>query len=92
LALAAFYAVIDIGQRRAWAFPLIVIGMNSIAAYCMEGLLGDFIRAALLRHLGSAPFTAFGAAYEPAVLGAGVVLVFWLILFWMYRRTIFLRV
>ena len=92
LALAAFYAVIDIGQRRAWAFPLIVVGMNSIAAYCMDGLLGDFIRAALLRHLGSAPFTAFGAAYEPAVLGAGVVLVFWLILFWMYRRTIFLRV
>ncbi len=92
LALAAFYAVIDIGHRRAWAFPLIVVGMNSITAYCMEGLLGDFIRAALVRHLGSGFFNVFGAAYEPAVTGVCVVLVLWLILFWMYRRKIFLHV
>ncbi|MDB6019369.1 MAG: hypothetical protein JWR19_3858, partial [Pedosphaera sp.] len=32
------------------------------------------------------------STYEPLLLGAGVMLVEWLILWWMYRRKIFLRV
>jgi hypothetical protein len=31
LLLAIFYALIDVRRWRAWAFPLVVIGMNSIA-------------------------------------------------------------
>jgi predicted acyltransferase len=92
LMLAGFYALIDIGQRRAWAFPLVVIGMNSIAAYCMDWLFAGFIGAALKRHLSDGFFKMFGEAYEPLVLGAGVLLALWLILFWMYRRKLFLRI
>ena len=33
LFLAAFCWVIDVKGFRKWAFPLVVIGMNSIAAY-----------------------------------------------------------
>ena len=43
LFLAAFYAVLDLLGVRSWAFPLRVIGMNSIAAYCMAALFEDFI-------------------------------------------------
>ncbi|MGA2067519.1 MAG: hypothetical protein ABSG86_21300 [Thermoguttaceae bacterium] len=92
LFLAAFYAVIDIQRWQRWAFPLVVVGMNSIAAYCMEGLFGGFIRDALKRHLGAGVFDVFGTAFEPPVLGACVVLVLWLILFWMYRRRLFVRI
>jgi predicted acyltransferase len=92
LALAAFYAVIDVGRRRGWAFALVVIGMNSIAAYCMAHLFEYFIRDALHRHLGAGTFTALGESYEPLLQGAAVLLVLWLILFWMYRRKIFLRI
>src|SRR5262249_6731728 len=35
LMLAGFYATLDVVGLRAWAFPLRVIGMNSIAAYCL---------------------------------------------------------
>ena len=35
----AFYAVLDLLGVRFWAFPLRVIGMNSIAAYCMAALV-----------------------------------------------------
>ena len=42
--LAAFYALTDVWNRRSWVFPLMVIGTNSIAAYCMDHLCGDFIR------------------------------------------------
>jgi predicted acyltransferase len=92
LLLAGFYAVIEIGGWRRWAFPLVVIGMNSIAAYCMAHLFGDFIASSLKIHLGADVFKFCGAAYEPLLQGAAVLLVYWLLLFWMYRRKIFLRV
>jgi heparan-alpha-glucosaminide N-acetyltransferase len=47
LFLAAFSWVIDVKRFKKWAFPLVVIGMNSIAAYCiahfMEGFLDSTI-------------------------------------------------
>ena len=92
LMLAAFYMVMEIGQWRAWAMPLVIIGANSIAAYCMAHLIADFIRKALVRHLGTGVFAVFGAAYEPFVLGASVLLVLWLMLLWMYRKRLFLRI
>jgi hypothetical protein len=33
-----------------------------------------------------------GDGYEPLFLGATVLLAFWLILLWMYRRKLFLRI
>src|SRR6185312_16661184 len=39
LLLAGFYAVIDATGKKRWSFPLVVIGMNSIAAYCLAHLL-----------------------------------------------------
>jgi len=72
--------------------PVIVIGSNSIVAYCSEWVLYGPIRAALDRHLGTKPFEIAGAAYEPLLHGAAVLLVVWLILFWLYRRKIFVRI
>jgi predicted acyltransferase len=92
LILAGFYLVIDVWHRRWWIFPFKVVGMNSIAAYLISWLFVSFITDALLRHLGNHFFEIFGQAYQPLVLGACVLLVEWLILLWMYRRKIFLRV
>ncbi len=92
LLLAAFYAAIDSLGKKGWAFPLIVIGMNSIAAYCIAHLFEHFVDKNLTTHLGAKLFQIFGTAYEPLMHGAAVLLVFWLILFWMYRRKIFLRI
>jgi heparan-alpha-glucosaminide N-acetyltransferase len=92
LFLAGFYAVLDLMGVRFWAFPLRVIGMNSIAAYCMAGLWEGFIARNLTIHLGKAAFTGLGHPYEPLLHGAAVLLVLWLILFWMYRRKVFLRI
>ena len=92
LILAAFYTVTDVLGVRFWAFPLQVIGMNSIAAYCMAALFEEFISSSLHIHLGDRLFRVLGQQYEPLLHGAAVLLVLWLILFWMYRRKIFLRV
>jgi heparan-alpha-glucosaminide N-acetyltransferase len=92
LFLAGFYVLIDILGYRRWAFPLIVVGMNSIAAYCMADLFEDFISNALTTHLGAHVFEIFGPACRPMVHGAAVLLVLWLLLFWMFRRKLFLRI
>jgi predicted acyltransferase len=92
LLMAGFYFVTDLLQFRRCAFPLTVIGMNSIAAYCMAHLFEDFVSKSLKTHLGGNVFGAFGAAYEPLVRGGLVLAVFWLLLFWMYRRKVFLRI
>jgi heparan-alpha-glucosaminide N-acetyltransferase len=92
LFLAAFYAVLDLFGVRFWAFPLQVIGMNSIAAYCMAALFESFIASSLNIHLGKRIFEVLGEPYVPVLHGAAVLLVLWLILFWMYRRKLFLRI
>jgi len=89
---AGFYAVIDVLGWRRWALPLRVVGMNSITAYCSEWLFVGFIGAALQRHLGTALFGMAGEAYRPLLEGGSVLLIIWLILFWMYRRRIFIRI
>ena len=92
LILAGFYAAIEWKGWRKWSFPLLVIGANSIAIYVMSWTIEHFISSALLRHLGPAPFAIMGPPFEPVLRGVGVLIVFWLILYWMYRRKIFLRI
>jgi len=90
--MAGFYALMDLRGHKRWAFPLVVIGANSIAAYCMAHLLENFIVENLTTHFGENIFKIFDKAYEPLVQGALVLLIMWVILFWMYRRKIFLRI
>jgi predicted acyltransferase len=128
LILALFYLVMDLAKLRAWAFPLTVIGMNSIAAYCLAHGFDGYLSRNLTTHLGSkwdarvatwvverfqqpgtdvaanavegaAPAAAairtaaeWGAIYAPLVSGSVLLLLLWLILYWLYRRQVFVRV
>ncbi len=66
--------------------------MNSIAAYLLAHLGEDFVGSSLRIHLGDRLFTSFGAGLQPLVFGAAILFVYWLMLFWMYRRKIFLKI
>jgi predicted acyltransferase len=92
LFLAGFCWIVEVRGCRKWAFPLVVIGMNSIAAYLMAHLFDRFIVDSFRIHLGPHAFQVFGAGLEPLMRGAAVLLTYWLILFWMYRHKLFLRV
>ena len=92
LILAGFYALIDLKGWRRWAFPLVVIGMNSIAIYVMIGTMSGFVSNALDRHVGGVIAAIAGPTFEPVLHGLAMMLVFWLILFWMYRRKIFIKI
>jgi len=90
--LAFFYGVIDMAGYRRWAFPLVVVGMNSIAIYCLVHLIDRFIIDSLFIHLGHGPFQLLGAAYEPLLVGIVTMSIFYVILRWMYRRKLFIRI
>lgn len=92
LLLAAFCWVIEVRRVRAWAFPLVVIGLNSIAAYMIAHLFDGFIVSSFRTHLGPGAFAWLGEGWRPLVQGLAVLGAYWLLLFWMYRRKLFLRI
>ena len=93
LLLAVFYFFVDIRRLKVPAFPLIVIGTNSIVAYCIaNSALHSFFTTNLKIHLGVDFFKLFGSTYEQLFLGTVILLIDWLILFWMYRKKVFVRI
>ena len=87
LLFAVFYWIIDVRGFKKWAFPWVVIGMNALAAYMgrtlvpLTGIVGIFT-------VGAA--AALGPA-GPMSGALAVLVVEWLVLYWMYKRKIFLR-
>ncbi|MBN1506614.1 MAG: DUF5009 domain-containing protein [Sedimentisphaerales bacterium] len=92
LLLAGFVAIIEWQGWKRWAFPFVVAGLNPITLYCMWQLMTSFIRDNIRRHLGQQIFESLGTVYAPILERAAVLLVLWLVLLWMYRRKIFLRI
>jgi predicted acyltransferase len=92
LFLAGFCWLTEIKGYRKWAFPLVVIGANSIAAYLMAHLWERFILDSLRIHLGSRAFLFLGVPYESLLRGIAVLGIYWAILYWMYRRKLFLKI
>jgi predicted acyltransferase len=91
LLLATFVRVIECRGWKRWAFPLVVAGLNPITLYCMWQLMAGFVRNNIRIHFGQGIFESFGTIYAPMLERTATLLVFWLILFWMYRRKIFVR-
>ncbi len=92
LLLAAFVAVVEGLHWKRWAFPFVVVGLNPITLYCLWQLGGGFIRDNLRRHLGQNIFEVFGPAYTQTLQRASALVILWLVLLWMYRRRIFIRI
>jgi predicted acyltransferase len=90
--LAGFHILVDLAGWSALSLPLRVIGANSIAAYVLAHIGNDFILGSFHTHFGKQIFGLLGEKYEPLLQGAAILLVYWLILLWMYRRKIFLRI
>jgi heparan-alpha-glucosaminide N-acetyltransferase len=89
LQLALFFWIVEVQGFRRWAFPLLVVGANSIAIYMMAQLMKPFIRNTLRTWFGRQIFDGF---YGPLKESVAVLFVMWLICYWMYRRKIFLKI
>jgi predicted acyltransferase len=115
LMLLAFYAIIDVAGYKMWAFPFVVVGMNSIAMYVIAQALGSNARqiadvivprddsrlARLSDYLPTIDLSAgriqFGIELRgwyltPLISSLIALTLYWLAVYWLYRRKVFFKV
>jgi heparan-alpha-glucosaminide N-acetyltransferase len=92
LYLSIFCWLTEVKGYRRWAFPLVVIGTNSIAAYVMAETLRGWISGTFRIHLGPHFFAFLGAGLQPLIQGIAILALYWSVLLWMYRRKLFLKI
>ncbi|MCP5535019.1 MAG: DUF5009 domain-containing protein [Akkermansiaceae bacterium] len=88
--LGIFYLIIDALGFWRWSFFLIVIGMNSITIYLAVRMVNfqhtsNFLFGGLISKFGS-------PSLQPVLASIAYILTWWLVLLFMYRKKIFLRV
>ena len=88
-AFALFYWVIDIKGLKAWTFPLVVVGMNSIAIYVAYQLTAGWIRSVGKTWLGNSLFEGTYGALTSSLL---VLIVLWTFCWWLWKRKVFIRI
>ena len=84
---SVFYWAIELRGWRGWTFPFVVIGVNALAAY----LLNTIIPISRIVGTFTKPLVPVLGWFGPILATGAVFIAGWLILFWLYRRKIFLR-
>jgi len=87
--LGIFYLIIDAWGKKKWAFFFQVIGMNSIVSYLMQPMLclwcvRNFFFEGLINHLPE--------AWRTLADGLTYTLVCWLVLYFFYKKKIFVKI
>ncbi len=86
LLLALFYWLIDIRGYNKWAFGFVVIGMNAIAVFTVSRIFA-------VHHIGRIFVGGLDwgqwNGFINAVAGFTII---WLVLWWMYRRKLFIKI
>ena len=83
-----FYTIIDVIGLRAWAFFFVVIGVNAITIYVASRIIPFSEISRFL--LGGA--ARLSGSFGPVLLAIGTLVLEWLLLLYLYRNRIFLRV
>lgn len=88
--LLFFHVICDVLGWKSWAFPLTVIGSNSIAAYIMSFATVPFLRsrATSWLHFLWEPMGDFA----PVAIGLFVFAIVWYVLYWMHQHRIYVRI
>ncbi|MFB3826590.1 MAG: hypothetical protein ACE15B_07460 [Bryobacteraceae bacterium] len=89
VAVMLFYWVFDLKGCKRLAFPLMVVGVNSIFIYMLAQLFRGWLNRTVTVFTGG--FTLLGP-FAPAVQACAVALVMWYACYWCYKRKIFFKV
>lgn len=88
LLFALFYLVIDVVGLKRWSFFFRVIGMNSITIYLLQQFF-DFHKP--VQTLFGGLISLFPDIYYPSLYWCCYVLICWLLLYFLYRKSVFLK-
>ena len=89
LLLTLFYGLIDVLDFTKWAKFFAVIGTNSIIVYLGSSLIDwKYTSKSVFGGL----INVVPVGWQEFILFSGMVLLQWLVLYWLYRRNIFIKV
>ena len=86
---AVFYWIVDVKMWRGWTFPLRVVGMNAITVYLLQRIV-DF--DAISRFFLSGVAGLLPQESGLALISTGHLVFCWLLLWFLYRKNVFLKV
>lgn len=86
--LALFYYCIDVAGFRKWAFFFVVIGMNPIVIYLLARFV-DFNGIAIFLTYG---FIQKCGRFQDLLLALNVALLQWLLVYYLYRQKVFIKI
>lgn len=86
--MLVFFWLFEVRGYRKLAFPMVVVGMNSIFIYSVSMVLSGWIRRAVGVFTGKFEFVGDLA---PVALYSAGVLVMWYLCYWLYQRKIFFK-
>ncbi|WP_262485480.1 acyltransferase family protein [Dyadobacter crusticola] len=92
LLLAAFYYIVDVKNNSSKFLFLLVIGTNSIAAYILAHTIDSFIDQSFRIHISPNYDSLFGEGLRSLVSGTVILLFEWWILYWMYKKKLFIKI
>jgi predicted acyltransferase len=88
LLLCLFYWLIDYKGYKKWAFPFIVIGMNAITIYIIQGLFDFGILVDIIIH----GFVGYLGSFKDIFYLVCFLALKWFFLYFLYKRKIFLKI
>jgi predicted acyltransferase len=83
-----FYWIIDVRNRRKWAFPLVVVGLNAITIYVGQRLIDFHVFVDVFVRGFKDDLGEFRSLFIPICY----LIISWLILWFFYKKKIFLKV
>lgn len=89
LLFALFYYIIDVNQKQKWSFFFRVIGLNSITIYMLD-IIVDL--SALASFFGGGLTNMVPESCQSLVASLFYLAVNWFILYFLYKKKIFLKV
>lgn len=87
--LATFYWIIDVKGHQKWAFAFKVIGLNSIAIYLAANIIPF---ASITNRLVGGDVSAWLGPGKTLFKGTIQLSLEWLVLYWLYKRKIFIKI
>lgn len=88
LLLLLFHILLDICPWRKWAFPLQVAGCNALFLYLLVELVP---MRDIARRLTCGVWQGLPAEYQPVAYAGTALFLAWLVVFFLYRRRVFIK-
>jgi predicted acyltransferase len=88
--LAIFYLIIDVWKIRRWSFPFVVIGLNSITIYMLSAGIINF--ESMNKFFFTGVIHHFSEPAQPVISAVCLLLCEWGLLYFLYKKKIFMKV